>query len=268
MDASRFARSLAQAALAVLAESDDSRGGHGLATDLPAAPRMRAALLLLLQAEPTDLAAHETIAVSLLDARESFDAVAGAHHRELEAADASSRAADPTDQGELTRLLERHIGFAESSVLLGVTQTLLEHCGRLVGWTREWQLEMQPFRSRAESRAGHPGRIGRFVAAAKARDAIPPHLPELAEKEFDMLFGDTLWGIPYSSFRTLGSGGTWADFLDVAHLFDAARLERATQLYLQYVMVARAFHWPPDSFAVRLSYLARLNQLVRPAVPA
>lgn len=270
MDASAFARTLARAAMAVLAESEHARGEPGPAADPPATPRLRAALTGLLHADPTDVVAVETIAVSLLDARESLDSLADARHRELEAVDASRRGSGAAERhrAQWARLLERHIAFAESSVLLGVTQTLLEHCGRQIGWTREWQMEMQPFRGRAESQAGHPERIGRFVAAAKVRGAIPEHLLELSEMEFDMLFRDALWGIPCSLFRTLESGETWGDFLGVAHLFDPGRLERASQLYLQYVMVARAFHWPPDSFAVRLPYLARMAQLARPAVAA
>jgi hypothetical protein len=265
MDFTALARTLAQAALALLAEAEESPPEVGPTLDPQVVERMRGALLQLAHTDPADLAKLESIAETLLHSRDFFNVRASAHHLELEAADASRSGSTGR---EWNRLLERHIAFAESAVLHGVTQTLLEHCGRRVGWAREWQVDMQPFRTRAESPAGHPGRIGRFVAVAKVRDSIQEHLLDLPEKDFDMLFRDSLWGIPFSTFRTLESGETWREFLDVAQVFDPARLERATQLYLQYVMVARAFHWPPDTFAVRLSYLARLSQFARPAVPA
>ena len=201
MDTSPFARTLARAAMGVLAESEDPRGHPAPAPDPRATPRMRTALVQLFEAGPADLEALETAAVSLLDARESLDARADANHRELEAADGPQRDSG-TDGGAWNRLLDHHVAFAESSVLLGVTATLLEYCGRRVGWAREWQVEMQPFRARAESRVGHPGRIGRFAAVAKLRKRVPEHLLEVPEKDWDMLFRDAYWGISYASTLT------------------------------------------------------------------
>ncbi|HEX2076564.1 MAG TPA: hypothetical protein VHG08_02610 [Longimicrobium sp.] len=281
MDVSAFAQTLAYAALVLLAEAEDPAREIGRRPDGEVVAKVRSALVLLSHTDPADLRTLGTIANSLLAARDSFGSVAEVRHRKLgasypvggfrtlarEGAPRPFYVADAGDE-KWNRLLDRHIDFVEISVLHAVIQTQLEHCGRLLGWEWDWQGDMQPFRSRALSRVGHPSRIGRFVAVAKLRDAVPRHIVEMPEKEFDMLFRDTHWGIPFSSFRTLESGEMWRDYFDVAQVFDPARLERATQLYLQYVMVTRAFHWPPDSFAVRMYYLTRLGQLARPAVAA
>ena len=281
MDISAFAQTLAYTALVLLAEAEDPSPESSRQLDGEVIANMQSALILLPHTGPTDRQALDTIAESLLAARDYFDSRADVHHRELGAWDPvgglKTLARHPSPRasgspgggdGKWNRLLDRHIHFAESSVLHGVAQTQLEHCGRLLGWTRDWQGEMQPFRARAQSRVGHPSRIGRFVAAAKLRDAVPRHILKVPVKEFEMLFRDAHWGISYSSFQTVEREGGWRDFADVADELDVKRLERATLLYFQYVMVARAFHWPPDSFAVRLYYLTRLGQLAGATVPA